>query len=107
MPALISGRSRGGDRAGLVATLANPLPYKLGLMLGGLAGIAAGLLLDEWKRRQDCAMNIALMILGMALINLAIRYPVFLFADHVRFPRLIERAPVFVPVAVLTAIIVP
>lgn len=52
-------------------------------------------------------MNIALMILGMALINLAIRYPVYLFADHVRFPRLIERALGFVPVAVLTAIIVP
>ena len=52
-------------------------------------------------------MNIGLMILGMALINLAIRWPVYLFADHVRFPRLVERALSFVPVAVLTAIIVP
>ena len=52
-------------------------------------------------------MNIALMILGMALINLAIRWPVYLFADHVRFPHIVERALRFVPVAVLTAIIVP
>jgi len=53
------------------------------------------------------ALDIALMIVGMALINLAIRWPVFLFADHVRFPPLVERALAFVPVAVLTAIIVP
>ena len=52
-------------------------------------------------------MNIPLMILGMALINLAIRWPVYLFANHFRFPPLIERALAFVPVAVLTAIIVP
>jgi 4-azaleucine resistance transporter AzlC len=36
--------------AGLVAVLANPLPYKLGLMLGALAGIAIGLTLDLKKR---------------------------------------------------------
>jgi len=53
------------------------------------------------------AMEIMLMIAGMALINLAIRWPVYLFADHVRFPPLVERALGFVPVAVLTAIIVP
>jgi branched-subunit amino acid transport protein len=52
-------------------------------------------------------MNIAVMILGMALINLAIRWPVYLFANHFRFPPIIERALAFVPVAVLTAIIVP
>jgi branched-subunit amino acid transport protein len=52
-------------------------------------------------------MNIPLMILGMALINLAIRWPVYLFANHFKFPPLIERALAFVPVAVLTAIIVP
>lgn len=51
--------------------------------------------------------EIALMIAGMAMINLAIRWPVYLFADHVRFPPLVERALAFVPVAVLTAIIVP
>jgi branched-subunit amino acid transport protein len=52
-------------------------------------------------------MSIPVMILGMALINLAIRWPVYLFANHLRFPPLIERALAFVPVAVLTAIIVP
>lgn len=52
-------------------------------------------------------MNVALLILGMALINLAIRWPVYLFANHFRFPPIIERALAFVPVAVLTAIIVP
>jgi len=53
------------------------------------------------------AFEIGLMIAGMALINLAIRWPVYLFADHVRFPPLVERALAFVPVTVLTAIIVP
>jgi 4-azaleucine resistance transporter AzlC len=38
--------------AGTVATLANDLPYKLGLMLGALAGIACGLALQEWQRRS-------------------------------------------------------
>ncbi len=52
-------------------------------------------------------MDIILMIAGMALINLAIRWPVYLLADHVRFAPLVERALAFVPVAVLTAIIVP
>jgi len=51
--------------------------------------------------------ELALMIAGMAVINLIIRWPVYLFADHVRFPPLIERALAFVPVTVLTAIIVP
>lgn len=38
--------------AGAVATLANGLPYKLGLMLGALAGIACGLAVQEWQRRR-------------------------------------------------------
>jgi branched-subunit amino acid transport protein len=59
------------------------------------------------RRSGMSAMEIMLMIAGMALINLAIRWPVYLFADHVRFPPLVERALAFVPVAVLTAIIVP
>lgn len=45
--------------AGLVATIANGLPYKLGLMLGGLAGILAGLALQEWKRRRNREGKIA------------------------------------------------
>jgi len=36
--------------AGLVAVIANPLPYKLGLMLAALAGIAVGVILDIRKR---------------------------------------------------------
>ncbi len=52
-------------------------------------------------------MNLAVMILGMAIINLVIRWPVYLFANHFRFPPIIERALAFVPVAVLTAILVP
>lgn len=51
--------------------------------------------------------SISLLIAGMALINLLIRYPLYLFADRFRFPSLIERALNFVPAAVLTAIIVP
>lgn len=52
-------------------------------------------------------MSIPLLILGMAVVNLVIRCPVFLLADRFRFPPLIERALAFVPAAVLTAIIVP
>jgi 4-azaleucine resistance transporter AzlC len=36
--------------AGLVAVVANPLPYKLGLMLAALAGIVVGVVLDIRKR---------------------------------------------------------
>src|SRR6185369_11402449 len=59
------------------------------------------------RKEEEMGMNIPVMILGMALINLVIRWPVYLFANHFRFPPLIERALAFVPVAVLTAIIVP
>jgi branched-subunit amino acid transport protein len=52
-------------------------------------------------------LSIPVLILGMALINLGIRWPVFLLADRFRFPPLIERALAFVPATVLTAIIVP
>jgi 4-azaleucine resistance transporter AzlC len=36
--------------AGLVAVIANPLPYKIGLMLGALAGITIGVALDLRRR---------------------------------------------------------
>lgn len=52
-------------------------------------------------------MSIGIVIAGMAIINLVLRCPVFLGADRVRIPRLIERALVHAPVSVLTAIIVP
>ena len=51
-------------------------------------------------------MNIWLLILGMALINLAIRLPVFVLGDRIRFPAIVERGLAYVPVAVLTAITV-
>jgi len=52
-------------------------------------------------------MTIGVVILGMALINLALRCPIFLVADRIRIPGLVEKALAHCPVAVLTAIIVP
>lgn len=52
-------------------------------------------------------MSVGIVIAGMAVINLVLRCPIFLGADRIRIPRLIERALVHAPVAVLTAIIVP
>ena len=37
--------------AGIVALLAFPLPFKLGLFCGAIAGIAAATLADSWQRR--------------------------------------------------------
>ena len=52
-------------------------------------------------------IGVGLIILGMALINLVLRCPLFLMADRIRIPRIVERALTHSPVAVLTAIIVP
>jgi branched-subunit amino acid transport protein len=52
-------------------------------------------------------MSTALLILGMALVNLAIRWPLFLFAGRAKFPPLIERGLAYVPTAVLGAIVAP
>jgi branched-subunit amino acid transport protein len=52
-------------------------------------------------------MSTGVVILGMALINLALRCPLFLVANRVRIPGIVERALAHCPVAVLTAIIVP
>jgi branched-subunit amino acid transport protein len=51
-------------------------------------------------------MNLWLLVLGMALINLAIRLPIFVLGDRIRFPPIVERALAYVPAAVLTAITV-
>jgi branched-subunit amino acid transport protein len=51
-------------------------------------------------------MSIWLLVLGMALISLGTRLPVFLLGDRIRFPPIVERALAYVPVAVLTAITV-
>jgi branched-subunit amino acid transport protein len=52
-------------------------------------------------------MSAGVIILGMALINLVLRCPLFLVANRVRIPGIVERALAHCPVAVLTAIIVP
>ncbi|WP_042299888.1 AzlD domain-containing protein [Paraburkholderia kururiensis] len=52
-------------------------------------------------------MNYAFLILGMALITWAIRAAVFVLGDRVVFPPLVRTALGFVPVTVLTALIVP
>lgn len=52
-------------------------------------------------------MSIGFVILGMALINLVLRCPIFLVANRIRIPSIVEKALAHSPVAVLTAIIVP
>lgn len=50
---------------------------------------------------------VGVVILGMALINLVLRCPLFLMANRIRIPAIVERALAHSPVAVLTAVIVP
>ncbi|HWT37013.1 MAG TPA: AzlD domain-containing protein [Paraburkholderia sp.] len=52
-------------------------------------------------------MNYVLLILGMAVITWLIRTAVFVLGDRIVFPPLVRTALGFVPVTVLTAIIVP
>ncbi len=52
-------------------------------------------------------MSYVLIILGMALITWLIRTTVFIVGDRLVFPPLVRTALGFVPVTVLTAIIVP
>ncbi|CAG4906921.1 AzlD domain-containing protein [Paraburkholderia saeva] len=52
-------------------------------------------------------MNYVLIILGMALITWLIRTTVFIVGDRLVFSPLVRTALGFVPVTVLTAIIVP
>jgi branched-subunit amino acid transport protein len=52
-------------------------------------------------------MTAGVIILGMAMINLVLRCPLFLVANRIRIPAIVERALTHCPVAVLTAIIVP
>jgi branched-subunit amino acid transport protein len=47
------------------------------------------------------------LIAGMAAITFSIRYAFFAFGERMVFPPLVQRALRYVPVAVLTAIIVP
>jgi branched-subunit amino acid transport protein len=52
-------------------------------------------------------MNYVALILGMALTTWLIRAAVFVLGDRLVFPSLVRTALGFVPVTVLTAIIVP
>jgi branched-subunit amino acid transport protein len=52
-------------------------------------------------------MNATLTILGMAVITFAIKALVFILGDRIRFSPAMRQALAFVPVTVLTAIIVP
>jgi branched-subunit amino acid transport protein len=52
-------------------------------------------------------MNYVLIILGMAVITLLIRTTVFMVGERLVFSPLVRTALGFVPVTVLTAIIVP
>lgn len=52
-------------------------------------------------------MNDFLLIMGMAVITYAIRSAVFVLGERLSFPPMVRTALSFVPVTVLTAIIVP
>ena len=52
-------------------------------------------------------MSAGVIILGMVLINLVLRCPLFLVGNRIRIPGIVEKALAHCPVAVLTAIIVP
>ncbi len=51
-------------------------------------------------------MEIGSLILGMALITFAIRYSLFAW-PHLRFPPVVRQGLQYVPIAVLSAIVVP
>jgi branched chain amino acid efflux pump len=52
-------------------------------------------------------VNYALMIAGMAVVTVAIRAAIFVLGDRIMFPPLLRQALDFVPVTVLSAIVVP
>ena len=52
-------------------------------------------------------MNTTLTIIGMAAITFVIKALIFILGDRVVFSTLLKKALSFVPVTVLTAIIVP
>ena len=52
-------------------------------------------------------MDEFLLILGMMLVTFSVRYPVMAIVGRVQLPERVFRALRYVPVAVLTAIIIP
>lgn len=56
---------------------------------------------------MNAASNYVLLILGMAVVTFTIRAAVFVLGERLPFPPIVRTAHSFVPVTVLTAIIVP
>ncbi|MDR5779998.1 AzlD domain-containing protein [Caballeronia sp. LZ065] len=56
---------------------------------------------------MSAASNYVLLILGMAVVTFTIRAAVFVLGERLPFPPIVRTALSFVPVTVLTAIIVP
>jgi branched-subunit amino acid transport protein len=52
-------------------------------------------------------VNYALMIAGMAAATVAVRAAIFVLGERIVFPPLLRQALDFVPVTVLSAIVVP
>jgi branched-subunit amino acid transport protein len=52
-------------------------------------------------------MNELLLIIGMTLVTFGVRYPTLALVSRLRLPPVVIRALGFVPVAVLTAIVLP
>lgn len=52
-------------------------------------------------------MTGTLIIVGMAAVTVFIKAAIFILGDRIRFPPLLRDALAFVPVTVLTAIVVP
>lgn len=52
-------------------------------------------------------MNYTWMIIGMAVVTVAIKATIFVLGGRIVFPPLLQQALGFVPVTVLTAIILP
>jgi branched-subunit amino acid transport protein len=52
-------------------------------------------------------MNELFLIIGMALITFAIRYPLLAISDRIKFPPQFFQVLRYIPPAILTAIVVP
>jgi branched-subunit amino acid transport protein len=52
-------------------------------------------------------MNYVLMVLGMSVVTYGVRATVFVLGERIKFAPLVRMALDFIPVTVLTAIIVP
>ncbi len=52
-------------------------------------------------------MNLTIMVLGMAVVTFAVKAGMFILGERVAFPPLLREGLSFVPVTVLTAIVVP